>query len=104
MDKKDWFRIIIILIIITIIFSYLSYGTIIPPQISDSLISLRGNTIKIDWQSWDGTKCYEFNKKTNLMYLDVLRDCRESCVEEYHLTAKDYDCNIETGIVTCLCS
>lgn len=101
--RDDWWKWAIGIILFIFLISYMIYGTIIPPTIKSFFVGIRGNTVEIDWENWDGTRCWDFDKKSNLMALDVLGDCRKACNDEHHLVAKDYFCDTRTGTVTCIC-
>jgi len=103
MKKINWFKRIIIFLALSILISYIIYGSIIPPKIKEAAVGIRGKTTNIDWKYFDGTQCWEFDKKTNLLSLEIIVDCNRKCNAEYHLVSKDYFCNTETGIVTCIC-
>ena len=91
-QNNPWLIILVIIVLILVLI-----------YLFPNLQYIINKKVEISWQSWDGKVCWNFDKTSNLMALDVLRDCNTACNSKYHLVSKDYLCNTETSKVNCIC-
>ena len=106
-NKVKIYWIIFLVILAILIYSWVSYGTLIPPQIGNFIYSLRGNTIKITWQDITREQyilqgfhsCKDLDRYAHALYIDfIFTSCSKHCSS----AAKEYR-SLDNGYVLCLC-